>query len=92
MSYNDVTLGNLKKMDHSLLSFKGYDLLIEQNETKSRTGIYLRNEIKFNRRTDLEEVNGWLIILDIDLEKKYKLINLYRVFNPIVRIEFSPLV
>ena len=37
--------------------------------------------IKYNRRTKLEVINGGLIIIDVDLEKKYQIINLYRLFN-----------
>ena len=57
----------LPEVNHELLSFKGYQLLIEQNEMKSRTGIYIKNKVKFNKRTELEPLNGGIIVLDIDL-------------------------
>ena len=37
---------------------------------------------KYNRRTELEVVNGGLIIIDVDLERKYRIIHQYRLFNP----------
>ena len=32
-------------VDHELLSFPGYSLMVENNNVKSRVGIYIRNEI-----------------------------------------------
>ena len=48
--------------DESWLSFKGYNLLTECNEIKSRTGIYIKNGIKFTRKTELEGSNTGLVI------------------------------
>ena len=61
--------------DHKLLSFNGYSLLAELNDVKSRAGIYVKNGIDFVR-------NNGMIILDINMKSKYRLINLYRSFNP----------
>ena len=68
--------------DHKLLSFNGYSLLAELNDVKSRAGIYVKNGIDYVRRADLELRNNGMIILDINMKSKYRLINLYRSFNP----------
>ena len=56
--------------------------MVENNVEKSRVGIFIRNEIKCKRRVDLEGQNNGIIIIDVDLKKKYRILNLYRVFNP----------
>ena len=71
-----------KDIDHELLSFNGYNLMIENNVEKSRVGIFIRNEIKCKRRSELEGQSNGIIIIDVDLKKKYRIMNLYRVFNP----------
>ena len=71
-----------KDIDHELLSFNGYNLMIENNVEKSRVGIFIRNEIKCKRRSELEGQNNGIIIIDVDLKRKYRIMNLYRVFNP----------
>ena len=49
-TFMNISLRNLRNLqeidipvdyDVSLLSFKGYNLLVENNEVKSRTGIYV---------------------------------------------------
>ena len=65
-----------------MLSFNGYSLLAESNDVKSRVGIYVKNGIDYVRRADLELRNNGMIILDIKMKSKYRLINLYRSFNP----------
>ena len=72
-----------KDYDCNLLTFAGYKIEIEKNDSKSRAGIYIKNEIKYRRRPDLEDSNAGLVILDLDLNIKYRLINLYRLFNPL---------
>ena len=71
-----------KNYNEDLLSISGYSLLTEKNILKSRSGIYIKSSIKFIRRADLEGVDNSLAIIDIELSRKYRLINLYRVFNP----------
>ena len=46
--------------DPKLLSFKGYSLLTELNDVKSRVGIYMKNGIDYVRRADLELRNKFL--------------------------------
>ena len=52
--------------DGEILSFNGDSLLIEANDVKSRTGIYVKNGMGFVRRDDLEQRNNGIIILDIN--------------------------
>ena len=65
-----------------ILSSKDYKLECGDNEKKSRAGIYVNNNIDYVRKTDLEGVNNGLVIIDFKSLKNYRLINLYRVFNP----------
>ena len=46
---------------------------IAKNDSKSRAGIYIKNEIKYRRRPDLEDSNAGLVILDVDLNIKYNI-------------------
>ena len=65
-----------------ILSFKGYDYLTENNSEKARTGIYINSNIPYLRRIDLEKPDCGIIIIDLDLTKKYRILCLYRVFSP----------
>ena len=51
----------------NLLSFKGYELLTENNDVKLRTGVYIRNDINFVRQPQLEGLNSGLVIIDLQL-------------------------
>ena len=66
----------------NILSFKGYDYLSENNTTKARCGIYINNQITYQRRFDLEKPNCGIIIIDINITRKYRIHCLYRVFQP----------
>ena len=63
-------------------SFKGYSLLVESKDVKSRAGVYVKNGINYVRRIDLEQRNRGMLIIDINMKHKYRLINVYRSFNP----------
>ena len=66
-----------------LLTFKGFNYENENNQFKSRCGIYVSNKISYLRRTDLEVVNMHLMIIDINDPNKTRIINIYRPFNPV---------
>ena len=68
--------------DQGLLSFKGYSLLVEKNVVKSRTGMFIKDGIKFTRRNELEGIDSGLVIVDLELSSKVRIIGVYRVFNP----------
>ena len=48
-----------------MLAVDGFQLELENNTIKARTGFYIKNNIKFKRRTDLEGTNSNLVIIDI---------------------------
>ena len=70
------------------LSFKGYCIESEVNDTKKRVCIYIRNGINYSRRSDLEGENNHLVIIGIRGDNNIRLINLYRSHNP--RDGFTP--
>ena len=65
-----------------ILSFKNYSIEVETNDYKARVAVYIKNGISRHRRHELEGTNSNVIVIDLDLTKKYRLINLYRLFNP----------
>ena len=70
-----------KDYPENLLTSSGYSIEVEQNKIKSRTAIVIKNAVKYERRKDLEVMNCGLVIIDINCDLKYRLINVYRVFN-----------
>ena len=50
-----------------------YKIEIEKNDSKSRAGLYIKNEIKYRRRPDLEDSNAGLVILGVDLNIKHNI-------------------
>ena len=66
-----------------ILHIPGYSIEVESNKDKRRVATYVSNRIKYRRRHDLERENINLIIIDIGTNNKYRLFNIYRLFNPI---------
>ena len=60
----------------------GFTLELEANTFKKRAGIYLKKELKYTRRTDLEKENFHVVIIDVFLNVKIRIINIYRSFRP----------
>ena len=54
-----------KNLDHNLLSFPGFCYESETNDIISRVGIYIKNDINFVRKTELEGINQHIIVIDI---------------------------
>ena len=73
----EVTLN----INEPTLSTKNYKLELELNDYKKRVGIYINNNIEYKRRTDLEEKNNHIVIVDIKLQTKYRICNVYRSFS-----------
>ena len=69
------------------LSIKGYSLELEMNDTKIRVATYVRNNLKYKRRRDLEINNGHIVIIDLTQRKVKRLANLYRPFKPPILAE-----
>ena len=51
--------------DCNLLRIPGFVLEIENNNRKKRVGCYIRDNLKFIRRNDLEKVDCNMLILDL---------------------------
>ena len=69
-------------IDHNLLSFPGYTIETETNTSTSRTAIYIRNNIQYLRRRELEGQDSHLVIIDLLGSHVSRIINLYRSFTP----------
>ena len=69
-------------LNHDLLSFPQYCFESEINNDRSRVGIYIRDNINYIRRTDLEGDNNHIVVLDVESKRKLRLITIYRPFNP----------
>ena len=61
----------------NFLSTGGYNLELKLNDCKKRAGIYIRCDIKYKRRKDLEIKNHHLVIVDL-------------LCNPIIRVIWGP--
>ena len=69
--------------DTNLLSMKGFELEIENNSIKSRSGIYITENLKYTRKRNLEGKDSHLVIIDFEENSEIKrIINIYRCFNP----------
>ena len=44
--------------------------------------MYINNQIPYQRRTDLEKLDCGIIIIDLNLSKRFRIIGLYRTFTP----------
>ena len=64
--------------DSALLEFRGYNFEVEKNTLKSRSAIYIRNGISYNRRIDLEGTNSHIVIIDVLAETKIRIIKYIR--------------
>ena len=55
----------------------------ETNTVKSRVGAYIKNEINYTRKSNLEGVNSHLLSINLEWQScPIRLINIYRSFNP----------
>ena len=54
----------------NILSFSGYNYEGESNTKKARAGTYIRDNLSYFRRSDLEGVDSHLVIVDL-LTKLY---------------------
>ena len=71
-----------KDYPSNILSFKNYNLEVENNSIKARCCIYIRGGISYVRRDDLEGVDSNLVIIEAKTNAQiYLIINLYRSFS-----------
>ena len=66
----------------NLLSSKDYNIECENNTVKARCAALIKNTINYTRRQELEGEDSCIIVLDIHAKKTYRIINVYRTFNP----------
>ena len=52
--------------DTNTLTFSGFNFEAENNSVKSRVGAYIKNEINYTRKNNLEGENSHLLIIDIE--------------------------
>ena len=65
-----------------LLNCGGFNLELELNTYKKRAGIYVKQDINYTRRSDLEKEDFHIVIVDVILNVKIRIINVYRTFRP----------
>lgn len=51
--------------DVNLLKIPGFELELELNSTKSRVAVYVNNNVKYVRKTELEGVDSHLLVIDL---------------------------
>ena len=71
-----------QETDIANLNIKGYTIEVESNEKKMRIATYIRNDLPYKRRHDLEEKNVHLMIIDVESNPVIRLIPIYRTFQP----------
>ena len=71
-----------QNVPNNMMSFKDFNIEVEANNIKSRTATYIKSTINYKRRADLEGLNNGMTIIDMELTKSFRLINIYRCFNP----------
>ena len=71
-----------KNCDLKILNSKDFELETETSNDKIRVGIYVKNTSTYKRRQDLEDPDCHLIIIDLFLGVKIRVITLYRSFRP----------
>ena len=66
----------------NILTAKDYKIEIEKNDTKARVAIIVNNDIEYERLYEYERPDLGVIAIDLNVKIKYRLINVYRQFNP----------
>ena len=61
-----------------LLNCGGFNLELETNSVKKTTGIYVRRDIKYTRRKDLESPDYRIVIIDVIADVKISIISFNR--------------
>ena len=64
-----------------ILNCGGFNIELETNSTKKRTGIYVRRDIKYTRRKDLESPDCHIVIIDVVANVTFRIISLYLSFR-----------
>ena len=64
----------------NIINCGNYNIELKNNLEK-RVGIYLHKDIKYIRRSDLEEADRHIVIVDVIASRRFRLINVYRLFR-----------
>ena len=51
------------------------------NSEKKRAGIYISTEVNYIRRNDLEQENMHVVIIDVNADTRFRIVNTYRYFR-----------
>lgn len=68
-------------VDKNTLTFPGYKIELEDKDFKKRTGIYICNNVSYERIRELEEPNNNIVIIDVSDINKLRIMNIYRLFT-----------
>ena len=55
---------------------------MEKNKIKARVAILIKDNIKYEKRRDLEGEDLGIVIINLTGANKFRIINIYRSFNP----------
>ena len=69
-------------MQENLLNCGNYNIELEDNTVKKRAGIYIRSDINYIRRNDLEEQDSHIVIIDVVTVIPIRIVCIYRSFRP----------
>ena len=65
-----------------ILNCNDYKIELENCISKRRTGIYIKTSMPYTRRLDLDGSSCHIVIVDLEIVTKIRIINVYRSFNP----------
>ena len=71
-----------KDFDANLLTKGQFKIEVEKNKIKARVAILIKDNIEYERRRDLEGEDLGIVIIDLTGANKFRIINIYRSFNP----------
>jgi exonuclease III len=71
-----------KDYDANLLTKGQFKIEVEKNKVKARVAILIKDNVEYVRRRDLEGEDLGIVIIDLIGINKFRVINLYRSFNP----------
>ena len=63
-------------MNINLLHISGYTLEVEITLSTKRVATYIRRNVSYKRRIDLEPENGHMIVIDIQGINPFRVVNL----------------
>ena len=78
LAVNDVGICCLQETEipmnfpEDILNCNNYVLELEQNTEKKRAGIYIRKDVKYVRRTDLERENFHIVVIDVTASPNFR--------------------